>query len=104
MVSPKLQPGSSVWYRITDTGYESKRSPDANPPSNDAWIRGHVPKTPEEKIAYAACRSASLMGRVMTPEWKAKMSLASKGKPKSEAHKLAMSISQKARAARLKGE
>lgn len=107
---PKVQPGSTVWYRLVQKGYvgkvkngcESQRSPDSNPPPGDGWIRGHIPKTDYEKAEYTRTRSALFTGRKMSPEWRAKMSQASKGKPKSEAHKAAMSIASKAAYARRK--
>lgn len=94
---PKRQPGSTVWYRAHDGGYECQRSADATPPEGLGWVRGFAPRDPIKQAAISAARSEQFKGRVMTPEWRAKMSAASKGRPKSEAHKAAMSIAQKNR-------
>jgi hypothetical protein len=108
--SPKVQVGSTVWHRpiqpgytgYSKNGYESRRSENSNPPDGDGWIRGHIPKTEAEKAEYTKSRSAQFTGRKMSPEWRAKMSAASKGKPKSDAHKAAMSIASRAAHARRK--
>lgn len=78
--------GASFWHRQVNGVFEEMRlDPGHSLPEGD-WVKGHIPKTEEEKARI----SAKNTGRVMSPEWRAKMSAASKGKPKSEAHKAAM--------------
>jgi hypothetical protein len=93
--------GCRWFYRATDTGYEGKRVNPGQPLPDDTWTEGRRPLTEVEKDRLRTANT----GRVMGPEWRAKMSAASKGKPKSEAHKAAMSaaVSGKPRPWRRKG-
>lgn len=97
MSARKTQPGSTVWHRANDTGYEVRRSATKLPPEGTGWNQGFPPKSPEEQQRVFEERSRIFKGRVITEEWRARMSQASKGRPKSPEHRAAMSLAHKAR-------
>lgn len=84
--------GSRWFYKSDDMGGWIEKRVDPTDPLPDAnWLPGHKPKSEETRRK----QSESNMGRIMSPEWRARMSAASKGKPKSEAHKKAMAAALK---------
>lgn len=94
--------GATFWHKqnIDGTYEEIRCDAGITPDVKEGWVRGHIPKTDASKKLM----SEALKGRVMTPEWRAKMSAASKGKPKSETHKAAMSAALKRRFANAKAK
>jgi hypothetical protein len=79
-------PGSTFWYRLVDGEYETVRCNPGTTPDGTDWIHGQRPKSDAEKKQASEIH----LGRVMSPEWRAKMSAASKGKKKSPEHVAAM--------------
>lgn len=93
-------PKGSRWFHKEIDGVITENRIDPDDPEPDhTWTRGHKPKSEHTRKLMSDIHT----GRVMTPIWKERMSLASKGKPKSEAHKQAMSAAMKARHATKKG-
>jgi hypothetical protein len=94
--------GTKWFRRYNDVlgDWEIKRINPGDPEPGVPWVPGQMPRTEEVKEKLRVINT----GRIISDEWRARMSAASKGKPKSEAHKAANKLAQEKRHARKKLE